>query len=104
MVFANAHCEAQRHHLSDVVCNCASKERNYMRDQIECIQNLVLHIQAELDEINDRCKIALNTKETGATSTNKQSMPLCACGKVATEHLCESCLGNIIECAERSGA
>lgn len=27
MVFANAHCEAQRHHLSDVVCNFAPKTK-----------------------------------------------------------------------------
>lgn len=25
------------------------------------------------------------------TSTNKQSMPLCSCGKVATNHYCDEC-------------
>ena len=48
-----------------------------MRDQIECIQNLVLHMQAELDEINERCKIALNTKETGATIAQQANHKIC---------------------------
>ena len=45
-----------------------------MREQIECIQNLVLHMQAELDEINDRCNRAL-AAEALKPSHNTENMP-----------------------------
>ena len=40
-----------------------------MREQVDCIQNIVLHMQAELDELLGRCNLALNT-EAVKTSHN----------------------------------
>lgn len=67
-----------------------------MRDQIECIYNLVIHMQAELNELKERCDIALNTNETGATSTNSAMLP-CVCDNKACHAwdcgVCSSYLG-----------
>ncbi len=48
-----------------------------MRDQIECVESLVIHVQAELVEILSRCRIALKEEAVKPTA-NKQSVQ-CLC-------------------------
>jgi hypothetical protein len=55
------------------------KKEIYMISQIECIQNLVIHIQSELDEINKRCEIALNNNETDANIKHLKDEIVSAC-------------------------
>lgn len=40
-------------------------------EQIDCIKNLVLHIQSEFKEIYDRCDSALYERESDSTDSTK---------------------------------
>jgi hypothetical protein len=71
-----------------------------MRDQIECVKNLAIHMQRELAEIIERCDRAM-VMETGVQTANKPTTP---CRKRGT---CEchgfeerSCLGIRQPCFE----
>ena len=64
-----------------------------MRDQIECVESLVMHMQAELAEILSRCNIAIKEEAVKPTA-NIQSAPCSDCryyAKVGEANYCPTC-------------
>lgn len=45
-----------------------------MRDQIDCIKNLVQHIRGELNELEGRCNITLGIEETAPSAFTNSAM------------------------------